>query len=1096
MPRPSIEPESSGPFKMFGRAKKSQEEPKPELDLASALPSSDDFRTSLLMTGLSARFSMLREQDDPTSKIGKASDDSVLFPKRQSRMNPFGLSTLDDIAEVGSIRSPAFPRTGSFQSSDDASIMSGSVMNRAKPTEGNNLFGGRQKIYKINSSGTTKPGALPGRVVYDDDVAQSAFQRWRQAEKERTSLEDDQINDPYQSASLRPTSPSQDFNRRRETNSTTSSIPSVARDSTAATSVASSQPAPSLNEWQPSVTAPSSVSPNPFQERSVTRTRRLYEQGLTQELQDQQSSALSRMDTLSKNRFGNRTPEPPTNAPSPTHFAFNSERRPIMTKGSAPNLRSFSPTATRSAQPSPVESNSRFPTIEKKSGYTASPPLSPPIHEDEEPGRFIQPKDQGKATALGLFSRPAQQYNENQYTQRQRQLQQGRETPTTVSRAASIASNPTSRSRSSSSVNRAPFERSDSGLVLKPEPTVQEEVVSPTFLDMSDDEQPASLPGGDTQQTAPQVTVERPNDEEHPALRSSAQRTPSSFASRESVDPSLASNHSSFNESPKDSPTLGPGSGLSGMVRQHLRNVSNASSVYGAGPHEAELETQALQRNNATSASEHYEMETNPWESGEIQWENPYTREMSTPRSRSNVDPQQAPVPVASPLLSQEKGQEQDDFARHLADGARRVREKLTSYASDHSRSTSPVRQPAEVNQDFAPPKASAFSNMLRPRSSRGSLADRDRDTRDRSRTRANSQTRAMKMLGLGSSGNPTSPPPPKSSFDGHDIERKQDSIEFERKSSEDNELGEKDEPIHAGLKAFRQARRELQRMKEKEVLQRYQPGQAPPQAPSNPPPPPPVQHRQGPPVSFNQRIPSEESRTSRSRAGSRAGSRAPSERDRSSSETSNGGQPHGQHHGRPRLRTNSSAYDEPHHPYGPYSPVPGSNSMPHQGPSPRPYGRAPMIPPYASHRDASPGPYGRPGSANGGHMGITASTPNLASSPSAPPLPPINPRRKTGMNMGMGNGNMSNGFMRRNDDDGGYSRMPSERGPGGRSPHMMSEEEYNHSQYRQRLRKVPSESNGIGSRSRATSRADRTNPPYNPNRPPPPPTNMPGGMI
>ena len=66
-PRPSIESESSSPFRMFGKKKAQEEEPKKEIDLATALPSTDDFRTSLLMTNLSARFSMLREQDDPNT---------------------------------------------------------------------------------------------------------------------------------------------------------------------------------------------------------------------------------------------------------------------------------------------------------------------------------------------------------------------------------------------------------------------------------------------------------------------------------------------------------------------------------------------------------------------------------------------------------------------------------------------------------------------------------------------------------------------------------------------------------------------------------------------------------------------------------------------------------------------------------------------------------------------------------------------------------------------------------------------------------------------------------------------------------------------
>ncbi|KAI6357685.1 hypothetical protein MCOR31_010189, partial [Pyricularia oryzae] len=116
------EPSTSGDHSMpslrgFLRSKKAPEEkPEPQIDIATALPTHDDFRTSLLMTGLSARFSMLREQDDPTSKIGKASDDSVLFPKRQSRMMDYGFNGgigLNDIAEVESIRAP-FSRMDSF----------------------------------------------------------------------------------------------------------------------------------------------------------------------------------------------------------------------------------------------------------------------------------------------------------------------------------------------------------------------------------------------------------------------------------------------------------------------------------------------------------------------------------------------------------------------------------------------------------------------------------------------------------------------------------------------------------------------------------------------------------------------------------------------------------------------------------------------------------------------------------------------------------------------------------------------------------------------------------------------------------------------
>ncbi|KAJ9142378.1 hypothetical protein NKR23_g7179 [Pleurostoma richardsiae] len=197
--RPSLESEPSSLSFKFRRGKKShEEEQKQGIDLANALPSNDDFRTSLLMTGLSARFSMLREQDDPNTKIGKASDDSVLFPKRQSRLLDYGFTAgLADIAEVESIRGPpSFSRMDSFVS-DDAVSTKGSLINRPKPTEGNNLFGGRQKIYKIplgTSSSKNVPGRMGGRALYEDDVAMSSFQRWRQQEKEAIAPGNDTRN--------------------------------------------------------------------------------------------------------------------------------------------------------------------------------------------------------------------------------------------------------------------------------------------------------------------------------------------------------------------------------------------------------------------------------------------------------------------------------------------------------------------------------------------------------------------------------------------------------------------------------------------------------------------------------------------------------------------------------------------------------------------------------------------------------------------------------------------------------------------------------------------------------------------------------------
>ncbi|KAL2207754.1 hypothetical protein CC79DRAFT_774211 [Sarocladium strictum] len=1051
-PRPSVESESSGPFRMFGKKKVQEEEPKKDIDLATVLPPSDDFRTSLLMNGLSARFSMLREQDDPNSKIGKASDDSVLFPKRQSRLDMFGAG-LGDIAEVESIRAPPFARQDSFQS-DDAASMSGSVMNRSKPTEGNNLFGGRQKIYKITAGGNKSSG-LPGRALYEDDVALSAFQRWRQAEKERTSLEEDQGVRAYEQDLVRAESPpSNDFNRRRETNSTTSSGPSLARNSTAATSVSSNHPFVPLKDLQGNGNLPLSATTSQIPERSVTRTRRLYEQGLTQELQDSQTSALSRFDTISKQRtLGMRSPD---SAHSPTISAFSDRRPGMLSKASAPNLRSFTPPTTSSAQMSPAESNNKFPANESKLTFGSSPPLSPPVSEsDDQPNLSIQPNDMGKATAMGVFTRPAQQYDESRYAQRQRQLQQGRETPTSRFRAESNGSAPTSRSRSSSSLHRAPIEKPDAGIAHM-KPIVQEEASRTMFLDDSDSEDsPQILPQPTLNNTdTPRVILERPKDEDHPALRQSALPTPLSMTSNDHTSgleqPSI-SHPTSRNISPEDSPTLGPQTGLSGMVRQHLRHDSNTSSVYGL---EEDADTRYSNYPSAGRGLESMVSSGNPWDYSEFDRigqddMNPSpVMSPSMTKAPRNAPP---PIPQSTPKVDiappQSPGDEEvDDFTRHLQDGARRVRERLTSYI-DTDPTSDTMSYLADPMPDLQPPQRPSTRGSLKSKTSLGSI--RTKEPRDRS------QSRARKMLGIGASTMTSAPSPTRSTSAEEDqtTTEQPDSTykaatEEPRTSSDREDKDDKEENVHAGLKAFRQARRELQRMKELETRQRRQPTSSAPMQ-SQPEAPvanfrAPSQERSQPPVSYNPRKPSEEYRGP---GGSRAPSQASTERDRSGSEASNGrahsrppyvqntptpsedrfGRPsspglgpgsngnarHGGMSRSPAFATQGvnglsvqtrSGYDTPGLPASPtpceFTPLGGSfprRPAAHGATSDSLIDTMGSQSSYMNEGDSYPATRPR----NGSQLVTAASTPNLHGAATAPPLPPFNPRRKVNNNSG-----------------------------------------------------------------------------------------------
>ncbi|KAI9644046.1 hypothetical protein NHQ30_007398 [Ciborinia camelliae] len=443
------------PSKSFRLGKKKEEpEPKLELDLTNALPSSDHFRTSLLMNGLSARFSMLREQDDPTSKIGKASDDSVLFPNRASKLIDFGFQGhgLSDIAEVSSIHGSARPpfasRTHSYADgygTDDESTHTGSIMSRPKPGEGNILFGGRQKIYKIGagSKSSSDGTGLGGRVLYDNDVSQSAFQKLREREKEQQWEErnDDEDNnaDISTAGHSRPSSPPlAGYNRNRETSSTTSSGPVNTRISTAATSI-TSQCTPSLSGSHTPVSAGGSVS-NTGLEKSTTKMRRLYENGLDQHVHDQQHSTMNRIDTLTRQRgMGSQTPPLAMNSPTST-TSFNTidkwDRKPVLTKASMPNLRAASPPPNHDL-PSPISGFDFGPAMKSahlavepksQSGFS-NPPLSPPVSENDEAAPMAQVSDRVKAMMTGVSPKSGQQCDENKSHQHQFQIKNGRETP-------------------------------------------------------------------------------------------------------------------------------------------------------------------------------------------------------------------------------------------------------------------------------------------------------------------------------------------------------------------------------------------------------------------------------------------------------------------------------------------------------------------------------------------------------------------------------------------------------------------------------------------------------------------------------------------
>lgn len=806
-------------FKGFRKGKKAPvEEPKKEFDLSTALPSDDNFRTSLLMTNLSARFSMLREQDDPNTKIGKASDDSVLYPKRQSRLADFGFGAagggLGDIAEVESIKASShFLRSDSIASADFDN--GGSILSRGKPIEGNNLFGGRQKIYKVPAA---KSGGLGGRALYaDDDVALSAFQRWRISEKEKEQQgheDEEEHEDQPRSESPPPVG----YNRRRETTSTTSSASIMARNSTAANSI-TSQPAGYVS------TAPTSVASTPVIDRSVTHKRRLYEQSTSQDAPEQ-SSVLSRIESFNRQRtaasgvkaLGDRL----------------GEERTLVSKTSAPQLRSVSPPITTPATGTGDSGDGAASQADPKLNFGGSPPLSPPISETGEPHPLlpIQPNDVGKATAMGVFQKPSQPYDETKYAQRQIQLQQGRETPTRRFRAESDASFATARSRESST-HRQPFEAR--GEPLRTQPAVEEEPAS-TDLDSKTTE---SLQAQALAALSGQLSLQRPADEEHPALRAAA-LPPLSINTSKPENPTI-SIEESIEPASADSPTLGPNAGLGGLVRSHLRSDSNASSIWGVTPQNNNLEPRPLDMLP--------EPKITPWIAPEQEWTLAYygngaqpTTDNQAPETVRKETPATDSAPSNRSSSATDHGlskpsnrssntdSELDEFASQLAEARRRVRERLTSYAeSDSSRATSPVRQPELPSNKGSQSSLNPLGiSILKAKSSSSSLVDRSRNT-------SGSQSKSsLKLLGLGGTMS-SSRSPTKDSFDEKETsvqaipeKSKARQARYSSETENDNSVqsaNDKEDTsnAHPGLMAFRNAKRELQKRKELEALAQQQ---------------------------------------------------------------------------------------------------------------------------------------------------------------------------------------------------------------------------------------------------------------------------------
>ncbi|CAL5869573.1 uncharacterized protein PFLUO_LOCUS3803 [Penicillium psychrofluorescens] len=762
----------------------------PNLDLSSALPSSDDFRTSLLMPKLSARFSMLREQDDPSSKLGKASDDSVLFPKRVSRLNllshtPNALADIDEVeSNDGSRPSLALGRADSYLSgvsgvsggdggygTGDRSP-GGGIMSRGRRTEGNNLFGGRQKVYKIpvrspgpspNPNEASPRGAM-GKAVYENDLNLSTFQRLRLKEKEEREAAEQAARDamPRESDDAHSTISS----TKRTTYSSTASGPATnARTSTVATSIDESH-----NIQPQAALTPLSSTPEPPADTARTgkplplRSHRMYGQGLAQAAQNQQSSTLSRLESLNRARAG--TPDfPPLNrnfSKSATSLRDRLQKLAVADPGFAPLS---APPVPRDNSPSPSGSSRHQPSTETltkerfsptATGFGMTPPLSPPTSETEDGAALaaaVQPEDHGKATAMGLFNKPATAFDEQQFSRRQLLMYQGRNTPPLrrpspprrapppepagrprgFSKSSVRSRAESASSHYSSDPNRSLDHSRASSVEASPRrPNMTSFYAASTASESGDDRderrsyevssatsfateyghsmhpstttasKPAT-PTGDHLETLPEVTYSEVGDlkpiEEH-----------------ESMDTHITA------ERP-DSPTMQPsGADLSGMVQAKLRRESDiyipsSSSGFptyrqGGGMSDSSTQDSLLRESANPPMPSHLEedavspLNVGPGTSGS-QAASRQSGDDSTPRdSEDSAEPRASPE--SARMLndaswqnelalhhrregSTETQKEREEFAIELAERRRKVQEKMRSVTEMDSRSSSPI---------------------------------------------------------------------------------------------------------------------------------------------------------------------------------------------------------------------------------------------------------------------------------------------------------------------------------------------------------------------------------------------------------------------
>jgi len=721
----------------FGRSKPVPQEP-PQVELEFALPPTDDFRTSLLMPNLANRFSILKQEQAAAAAAAAAAAKDGSFvagPDIDGHVlcGPDGFSSsrfmgLGDIAETSSISgSVASAHDRLTSNSEERRISeedSTSVMNRSRPQgEGNVLFGGRQKVYKIAPKalrgGTSSMEDLRmGRSVSRDDLPGYHFSRRHTAEKDGEEDGDNKGDDL----------PEHDKNRY--TSSSTNSTPTtMTRTSTAATSI-NSQPGHSAP-------VPSTVSLPQSPTVAPAKTRRpLYEQALDQQLQDQQSSAMGRLERLaSLRRIGSVSP---TRSDSPVLGCRGSPQLAFHTSPTtSPTSRPAMPWSTnKKAMPPPPAVEAESPPLD------ATKPPRPAGFDKFDFGIDLQrvpsPPDTLKTTGFptqGPFS-PGM-LNRDRYERRSPERE--RVTSPVLDRRSSVSLGAVGSPRHSENHEARPTAFLASSATSSERSSMEQDLVIIQHIGDELDDAARDISSSDSSSPptsamkskfpdpAPAADEPRPESPAYAASQVSSLDDEPSKQFLEALRP--LRNPEVSPPSPKftvdaappgtddDSPTLPPGQGLSLLVRQHLRSDSGSSSMYAASTYRLSRVSRHGVTESTTKPTVEPRVSTssagdNVWQYDEFAHHND-----DEPPSPSNMYSQPVPQQFVSPSPPEEStyrltGRSNTTRGRQLEDdeGQSQMERKYGRQSEDHE-----GRSPPSEEVSYRP---TGRSNTIRGRQS------------------------------------------------------------------------------------------------------------------------------------------------------------------------------------------------------------------------------------------------------------------------------------------------------------------------------------------------------------------------------------------